>query len=128
MKRWFIARMGDYENDGGLTPAAIKYPCNLRIWSKPGFGWCFGQLAAADLTGINADPDVYVLPDGALDMLVSAIPAGVRTTMTNKLQAAGFATSAIKNTWSLRQVLVYLLQQLQPALSTVEQGDVQDRF
>jgi hypothetical protein len=140
MKRWFIARMGDYENEGTLVPATLKYRPSgqlradllndpavpSRVWSKPGFGWCFGQLAVADITLLQADPDIYILPDGAMDMSVGSIPAGVRTTMRTRLENAGFVFTDVKTSWTVRQLLVYLLKQIQPPLNTVEQGDVID--
>jgi hypothetical protein len=126
MKRWFIAKLGDYEGDGSLISKVATYPnVNRRQWSKPGLTWCFGQLATNDITRFSSDADIYILPDGVMDMAVSAIPAGVRITMTTKLQAAGFTTSAIKVSWTIRQVLQYLKGQLQ-ANTDVEAGDVVD--
>jgi hypothetical protein len=140
MKRWFIARMGDYEGDGSRVPATNKYRPNgqpkadllndptvpSRVWSKQGFNWCFGQLATSDITTMQADPDIFILPDGAMDMELSAIPGGTRTTMRNRLEAAGFSFTGVQWTWSIRQLLVFLVKQLQPNIGTVEQGDVQD--
>lgn len=140
MKRWFIARMGDYENASTNVPATNKYAPNgtlrsdllndptmpVRTWSRPGFAFCFGQLATSDITAVQADPDVYVLPDGAMDMSVGSIPAQVRQTMRARLEAAGFDFSAVTTQWTVRQVLVYLLQQIQPVLDSVETGDVPD--
>jgi len=126
MKRWVIARMGDYENDGGNSPAFAKYTDNYRLWSKPGFSWCFGQIAAPSLTEITADPEIFVLPDGAMDNALSSFPAAVRNNMQVKLTAAGFSFTGVKTTWTLRQLLVFLVQQLQPEIGSVEQGDVRD--
>lgn len=130
MKRWFIARMGFYlaEDPDVRAPAVAKYTNNFRIWNSSQRlpNWCFGQCAAANFATIRADPDIYVLPDGALDMSVGSIPANVRTTMRNRLEAAGFTFTDVKTTWTVRQLLVYLLKQIQPPLDTVEQGDVQD--
>lgn len=126
MKRWAICRIGDYENDGTLVPKFNVYSCNSRIWTKAGFGWCIGQIAAPSLTEINADPDIFVLPDGAMDNALSSFPVAVRNTMQNKLTAAGFSFAGVKTTWTLRQLLIFLAQQLQPALDSVEQGDVRD--
>jgi len=126
MKRWAIARMGDYEGDGAIVPKFNLYPCNSRIWSKQGFNWCFAQIAASDITGLQADPDIYILPDGAMDMSVGSIPAGVRTTMRTRLENAGFSFNDVKTSWTVRQLLVYLVKQIQPLIRTVEQGDVPD--
>lgn len=126
MKRWFIARVGDYEGDGALVPKVNLYECNSRVWSKAGFGWCFGQLAAKDLTPLQADPDIFLIPDGAMDNAISTFPVAVRNNMKTKLEAAGFLFTGVKTTWTVRQLLVYLLKQLQPTLDTVESGDVRD--
>jgi hypothetical protein len=124
MKRWAIARMVD-DGFGGIESAFNRYRCNTRIWSKTGFNWCFGQIAAPSLTEINADPDIYVLPDGVMDMSVGTIPAGTRTTMRNRLEAAGFTFTDVKTSWTVRQLLNYLKAQLDPG-GEVEQGDVPD--
>jgi len=127
MKRWAVCRMGDYDNEGTNVPKFNTHGCNSRVWSKPGFGWCLGQIAAADLTAINADPDIFILPDATLDMPLSTFSTAVRNNVRNKLSAAGFTIAAIQNAWTIRQVLVYILQQLQPGLDTVENGDVVDQ-
>ena len=142
MKRWCICKMGDYENEGTRVPALNKYqqngelitdisdpnqsPVNSRVWSKPGFNWAFGQVSAFSMTNMQADPDIYILPDGTMDMSVGSIPSGVRTTMRNRLEAAGFVFTAVKTTWTVRQLLNYLLQQVQPMIETVESGDIKD--
>lgn len=140
MKRWCICKMGDYENEGTRVPALNKYRPNgqlradllkdpvapSRIWSKPGFNWAFGQVAAANLSAMQADPDIYILPDGTMDMSVGSIPVNIRTTMKNRLEAAGFVFTNVKTSWTVRQLLQYVLQQVQPALDTVEAGDVAD--
>lgn len=125
MKRWAICRLGDYESDGSLVPKLNLYTETSRIWSKEGFGWCFAQLAAADLTAMQADQDIYILPDGAMDMSVGSIPAGIRTTMRTRLEAAGFIFTDVKTSWTVRQLLTYLVRQLQPTIN-VEAGDVPD--
>jgi hypothetical protein len=125
MKRWFIARMGDYEGDGSLVPKTNLYPCNTRIWSKAGFAFCLGQLGAADLTAISADPDIRLIPDASLDNLLTSIPAGVRSSMIVGLTNGGFDVSAVKSSWSIRQLLKHLKLQLQ-ADDNIESGDVRD--
>lgn len=125
MKRWAIARMID-DGAGGIESAFNRYPCNTRIWSKSGFAWCFGQIATADLTPFNADPDIYVLPDGVMDMTVGQIPAGTRTILRTKLEAGGFTFVDVKTSWTIRQLLNYIKGQLDPA-GTVEAGDVIDK-
>jgi hypothetical protein len=124
MKRWAIARMID-DGQGSLESAFNRYPCNTRIWTKPGFAWCFGQIATANITPIAADPDIYVLPDGVMDLSVGAIPVSVRNTMRTRLEAAGFVFYAVKTSWTVRQLLQYLKGQIQP-VGDVEAGDVID--
>ena len=132
--------MGDYENEGTRVPALNKYRPNgqlradllndpvapSRVWSKLGFSWAFGQVAASNLTAMQADPDIYNLPDGTMDMSAGSIPAGVRTTMRTRLEAAGFVFTDVKTSWTVRQLLQYILRQVQPAINTVESGDVAD--
>lgn len=139
MKRWFICRRGNYEGDGTVVPKVALYQrngalitdpatqvsLNFRIWTKPAFAWCFGQLAVQNVAELQADPDVYILPDGSMDMSVGAIPANVRTTMRNRLESVGFTFNDVKTTWTVRQLLNYLLQQIQP-LPSVEAGDIRD--
>lgn len=118
--------MGEFEGAGALVPKFNLYNCNSRTWVKPGFNWCFGQIATSNVAAMDSDPDIYILPDGAMDISVGSIPAGVRNTMRTRLESAGFTFADVKTSWTIRQVLVYLLRQLQPALDTVEAGDVQD--
>ena len=126
MKRWFIARMGDYENDGALVPKTNLYPAvNTRIWTRPGFAFCLGQLAAASLTALQADPDIKLIPDAALDNALSSIPKTTRDAMVAQLTGAGFDVSAVRTTWSVRQLLMNLKRQLQTD-DNIESGDVRD--
>lgn len=127
MKRWFIARMVEEEpGSGSYVPKVAAYGANYRVWSKDGFGWGFGQLAARNLTAMQADPDIMIFPDAVLDMTWGSVPSATRTAVRTKLEGAGFVYSGITTGWTIRQILVKLLQQLQPALNSVEQGDVVD--
>ena len=125
MKRWAIARMGNYEGDGTIVPKFVAYTQTLRVWTKPGFNWCFGHIAAADVTAMQADPDIYILPDGTMDMDVSSIPTTIRNTMKTRLEAAGFSFADVKTSWTVRQVLNYLAGQIQTGIN-VEAGDIKD--
>lgn len=126
MKRWFIARMGDYENDGTNVPKTNLYPAvNTRTWTRPGFGFCLGQLAATSLTALQADPDIKLIPDAALDNALSSIPKTTRDAMVVQLTAGGFDVSAVRTTWSVRQLLKHLKLQLQTD-DNIESGDVRD--
>jgi len=125
MKRWAIARMREYE-EGSIDSAFSQYAgVNFRQWTKPGFNWCFAHIATNNLTQFDADPDIYVLPDGAMDMSVGSIPAGVRNTLKTKAEAAGLIFTDVKLTWTVRQMLTYLSQQIQPDIN-IEAGDVRD--
>ena len=124
MKRWAIAKMVD-AGDGNIESAFNRYRCNTRIWTKPGFSWCFGQIAAPSLVDMNADQDIYVLPEATLGMAVGSIPSAVRTTMRNKLEAGGFSFEGVKTTWTVKQLLMFLKGQLDP-LGDIESGDVVD--
>jgi len=61
-----------------------------------------------------------------MDNAISTFPVAVRNNMKTKLEAAGFLFTAVKTTWTVRQLLVYLMKQLQPGLDSVESGDVRD--
>jgi hypothetical protein len=125
MKRWFVALLVT-DADGNTSPKVEQYVrVNYRIWTKDGFGWCFGQLATDNVSQFDGDNDIFVLPDASLDNAFSTIPTSVRNAMLNTLQAAGFETSDIKTTWTIRQVLQYLKGQLQTD-NDVESGDVRE--
>lgn len=124
MKRWFIARM--VEVDGEIMPKVATYPnVNHRTWSKDGFAFGMGQLATNNLSKFSGDTDIRLIPDAALDNALSTIPTATRQAMSAALTAAGFNVSAVKNTWSVRQLLKHLKAQLQTD-DDVETGDVRD--
>lgn len=124
MKRWFIARM--VEVDGEIMPKVATYPnVNHRTWSKDGFAFGLGQLATNNLTQFSGDADIRLIPDAALDNALSTIPTATRQAMSAALTDAGFNVSAVKNTWSVRQLLKHLKAQLQTD-DDVETGDVRD--
>ena len=124
MKRWFIARM--VEVDGEIMPKVATYPnVNHRTWSKDGFSFGLGQLATNNLTQFSGDTDIRLIPDAALDNALSTIPTATRQAMSAALTDAGFNVSAVKNKWSVRQLLKHLKAQLQTD-DDVETGDVRD--
>lgn len=124
MKRWFIARM--VEVDGEIMPKVATYPnVNHRTWSKDGFAFGLGQLATNNLTQFSGDADIRLIPDAALDNTLSTIKTATRQAMSAALTDAGFNVSAVKNQWSVRQLLKHLKAQLQ-ADDDVETGDVRD--
>lgn len=124
MKRWFIARM--VEVDGEIMPKVATYPnVNHRTWSKDGVAFGLGQLATNNLTQFSGDADIRLIPDAALDNALSTIPTATRQAMSAALTDAGFNVSAVKNQWSVRQLLKHLKAQLQTD-DDVETGDVRD--
>jgi hypothetical protein len=128
MKRWFVARLVDL-GDGSLTPAIEKPQYtnvhSFRVWSRPGFGWCFGQIGTSNVAQFQGDADIRILPDTTLDQLWSSLSTSTRNAVIAQLQAAGFSTTHIKNSSSIRIVLQGLKRQLQ-ADDDIESGDVRD--
>lgn len=124
MKRWVACKK--ILIDGAYEPAASRYTDNFRCWSKEGSNWMFCQVGVSDLTELNADADCHVLPDVSMDLVLSSIPSATRTAMRNKLEAIGVTNYAqVKTTWTIRQFLTWLGQQLQPTMNP-ERGDVAD--
>jgi hypothetical protein len=123
MKRWFIARMVEIAPDEWAPQVAAHAGVNWRAWSKDGFGFALGQLAASDLTAIAADPDIKLIPDAALDNTLNSLSSATRTALTNNLAAAGFDIAAVRNTWTVRRLLQHLKLQLQ-ADNDVDAGAV----
>jgi hypothetical protein len=117
--------MGDYDGEGTRVPATNKYVCDTRIWSAPGMAFCVGQLGTKDLTGLSSDPDIRLIPDAALDNLLTAIPAAVRSQMIVALTEGGFDVSTVKGSWSIRDLLKHLRRQID-ARDDIESGDVRD--
>jgi hypothetical protein len=125
MKRWFVARMVEVSPDE-IGPKVATYPnVNFRIWSKDGFAFCLGQLATNNLTQFDGDPDIRLIPDASLDNLLSTIPTQTRQSMITGLTNGGFDVTAVKTTWSFRQLLKHLKLQLQTD-DNIESGDVRD--
>lgn len=131
MKRWFIARLGFYEEPedqgGSLVPKILAYPNTLmlRQWTRPGLNWAFGRMATDSAAQFADDNDVYVLPDTVMDMSVGSIPVAVRNTMKTRFEAAGFEFAFVKTSWTVRQLLQYLAGQVQPGIET-EANDAPD--
>jgi hypothetical protein len=128
MKRWYIARMGNYDPDQPdvVCPAVAQYTESFNVWSKKDFAWAFGKCAASNMQPLQDDPDIYILPDAVLDMSWASVPAGTRTTFRNRIEAAGFSYSGTTTGLTIRQVLIKILKQLQPALNSVEDVDIAD--
>ena len=125
MKRWVLCKTIFDPASNANEPAVSRYTDNFRCWNKSGFAWQVCQIGVQDLTQIDADPDIYVLPDVSLDITVGQLSPTVRQTLNAKAQAAGFDTSGIKLSSSLREVLMLLGRQLQPTMHP-ERGDVAD--
>lgn len=126
MKRWFAARMGEWEGEGyGIVPKTNMHECNSRIWSVPGREWCVGQLAARNLGSLQSDPDIILFPDALLDLEWRTVGNGIRSKLITSMQAAGFDASGVLQGSTFRDVLHLFVHQLQPGVS-IEQGDVVD--
>ena len=135
MKRWFLAKLDFYEepeNEGGaLVPKTNLHttssggPINTRIWSRPGFGWCFGQLATDTLTAMNADTDIYILPDASMDIVWNNVPKTKRNEVKAVMESAGFSYAGITTNSTIREILQKLKGQLQSD-NDVESGDVKE--
>jgi hypothetical protein len=127
MKRWFIARMVEVSPDE-WGPKVATYPnVNFRLWSKDGFAFGLGQLATNNLDQFTGDNDIKLIPDAALDNLLSSLSAQTRNNMRNGLEQGGFDITAVQNNWSFRQLLKHLKRQLQTD-DNIESGDVRDAF
>jgi hypothetical protein len=125
MKRWFVARMVEIE-PGEWAPKVATYPnVNHRTWSKDGFAFALGQLATNNLDQFTGDADIKLIPDAALDNLLSSLSASTRNAMRAGLEAGGFDITAVQNNWSFRQLLKHLKLQLQ-SNDSIENGDVRD--
>lgn len=125
MKRWFIARMVEAE-PGEIIPKVGTYPnVNYRVWSKDGFAFCLGQLATNNLAQFTGDNDIKLIPDASLDNVLSTIPTATRNAMITGLTNGGFSVTAVKNTWTIRQLLKHLKLQLQTD-DVIDSGDVRD--
>jgi hypothetical protein len=116
-----------YRPDGTLRSDLLNDPTMpTRIWTKPGFNWCIGQLATSNVANVQADPDIRVLPDAALDLTWGSINTNIRNQAINAFQNAGFTTTGISTSMAVREVLLYIVQQIQAGIGSVEQGDVRD--
>jgi len=125
MKRWFIARMVEIE-PGEIAPKVATYnKVNYRIWQKPGFGFCLGQLSTNNLAQFSGDGDIRLIPDASLDNALSSIPAGTRADTLQALQDGGFNTEAVRASWTVGQMLRHPKRQLQ-ADDVIDAGDVVD--
>lgn len=127
MKRWFIARMVELEPNE-IGPKVSLYPnVNFRIWSNDVHAFCIGQLATNNLDQFAGDPDIKLIPDAAMDNTLSTLPAATRSAMQTQLTEGGFDVSAVKNTWTIRQLLKHLKLQIS-AGDNIESADVRDTF
>jgi len=126
MKRWFIARIGFYEepeNEGGaLVPKILAYPdvILLRQWTKPGFDWAIGRLATNNTAQMDADPDIFIIPDMTLGSSWGSMPANQRNIVKNRMEQAGFVWS-VSTSWTVQQVLEYACAQIQPGVNVAAQ-------
>ena len=126
MKRWFAARMGDFENDGSSVPKVNLYQCDSRIWSVAGRAWCIGQLGTNKLGRLQADPDIILFPDATLDLEWRTVGNGIRAQFAAAITAAGFDASSIAQGATVRDVIAMFVHQIMPGIN-IEDGDVVDQ-
>ncbi len=106
MKRWFIARMVEVSPDE-WGPKVATYPnVNFRLWSKDGFAFGLGQLATNNLDQFTGDNDIKLIPDAALDNLLSSLSAQTRNNMRNGLEQGGFDITAYRIRRRARRLLI----------------------
>ena len=126
MKRWAICRMVEGAPDE-WEPAIAAYPVSWRLIHSEAWGrvkWVIVQFAAQDLTPIQADVNIKILPDATLDSTFGSLPTAVRNRVKTELAEAGF-TATVQNAWTIRQVLNYIGRQIDASFSC-EAGDVKD--
>lgn len=124
MKRWAICRMvWNAEGDPGWEPAIAKYRANWRIVHKGSPSWVLCQFSTDDITQIGSDTDIKVFPDATLDMQFGSFGPVVRNALLTRLADAGFETSGIKQTTTIREILNLLGRQIDPTFNC-EAGDV----
>lgn len=126
MKRWAICRMiENSDGQGSYGPVLDGYAgVSYRIWEHPTKQWCLAHLATLDLAPLNADSRIKILPDATLDAAWSTIPTAIRNQVKSAMGAAGF-TWSVQNTWPVRQVLNYCVNQIQPGIDCTV-GDVRE--
>ena len=119
-KFWFVAKLGEYEGAGnGFVPAINKYPISQVVaWSNPDKQWCIGKVGGVTNVGqLKSDPDIVLFPDSMLlDYRFDVFGAGVRNALLNQLQAKGFDISGITTNLTNRQIISYLVNQVQPGV------------
>jgi hypothetical protein len=123
MKRWCISKFGEY-TPGFIDPKIATYTDSWRGWSSDASAWGLYQFAVSDLQSVQADADIFVLPDASFDVAWSAIPQPIRTATRDAVLAAGLTFSA-QIGWSLRDMLNSIVGQISPGID-VSIGDVQD--
>lgn len=124
MKRWAICRMGEWDEPGEILPRVALYAKKYRALSVDGLAWALAQFSVNDLTAVNADDMIRLIPDVTLDAAWSTIPSNVRTQVRTAMQNAGFVW-APNNSWTVRRVINYCAEQIQSGVDFT-QGDVQD--
>ena len=116
MKLWCVCKVGEYEEPGVRVPKVALYTETRKTWPHPTKLWALCRFSVAEITpALQADPDIYMLPDATLDAAWSTIPNNVRNAVKNAMERAEF-TWAVQNTWTVRQVLNYAVNQLQPGV------------
>lgn len=102
--RYVRLKLGDLGVDHsaviGFDAAGDPRPYGIAIVSAP------------DHTALLADADMDALPDVSLDVAWTAVPLAVRNTIRTRLQARGFSVAEIVAGRTYRQILRFLMRQL----------------
>jgi hypothetical protein len=114
MKLWAVARMIEEPGQEGSTiPAVGLYSNNYSSWSADGFAWTLCYFSVANTTAVSADNRIKLLPQATLDSAWSSLPANVRNNVKTEVESIGLVWN-VNNNWTVRQVLQYLSNQIQP--------------
>lgn len=124
MKRWAVCKMREVA-PSEWEPAIAAHDCAWRIIHLGLPVWVLCQFAATSITAISNDVNIKILPDLTYDTTWGTLNSAARNKAINELQGAGFTTTGIKTTSTIREVLNYIGQQIDPNFNC-EAGDVKE--
>lgn len=92
----------------------------------PRFGWCLVLVDAADLAALRADGTLNEVPGVSLSATLGSLSGQVRNQIQNRLTALGVDLAGVTLQWTIRQLLIRIVQSLDAAcdLTAVGAGDV----
>lgn len=127
MKRYYFCRMitEGSEEEGYERVAYIRaHTGNFLTWSDDATDRAVGLAAFESLTGVKADPEVFIFDDLPLGVQWSTVPQTRRNEIAAAIRTFGFTFDA-HATWSIKQVIEHVVHQVQPGLD-IERADVKD--